>query len=737
MDEARPIQDTEEPRMPVGPGWLPAVDDPDPVPRWHGAASFPAVWRDTLPFTMGGLIAARDYPQIRLDAPWRVDPEPGSDEDVDQAIRAKLHVCLRLGTVLAQAQFVSIDRRAAAWIPPWTDVDELTQYAAEAHLPASPIYLDFETEHGAPLAWDAETWPLPFHLRGAVCWEREGLLSVVPFGSVGGVHPWGGTDYQAWARWVFIQDGRAEWPAPGPGDAIARADGRVGSWIDLDGESVCSQQLSVTMNLAERVLRVLWAIEAAEAELVPPALPRPERRRAKRAGLKIGLIVGGLPMPPEGPEAGEPDLAADDAMTEPCPFPNGHARLNEAHALWHEALDAYNDPEAFVTKLNALIQTLRNVTFALQKDIGKDADLKEWYGGWQSRMESDPRMRWAHKARNRIVKQGDLSTHSTARVRVVGELLRSEAIDIKVDPGAPVEEIARALNLPSLGRRALDEGILVVERRWTVDDLPDDELLDALAHCYGILSQLLVDAHDQSSASMTTCDETANDPCGWGGSHPGGRLACMWAGREKRTSRRDLSSGAPTRATVESVLGPPISLDDLRRRYGSLPEPVSEEAGGPEKARLLHEQGRQLLVVDKEHIQIVWLLRGRSIVGQLTLEPGDHREAYLGMDRVASEVNRLGADALIVSTEVWEALMVEEDDPRAKMRATEREDRREAFLTYLVQRDGTTHAWRSSISRSDTNEVTLGDAERIERRTPPLVRPVLEAWAEWSDRPSN
>jgi len=491
------------------------------------------------------------------------------------------------------------------------------------------------------------------------------------------------------------------------------------------------------MNLAERVLRVLWAMEAAETELVPPALPRPERRRAKRAGLKIGLTVRGLPMPPEVPEPGEVDLVDDDAMTEPCPVANGHARLNEAHTLWHEALDAYNDPEAFVTKLNALIQTLRNVTWALQKDIGKTHALKDWYGGWQSRMASDPRMQWVKNARNHIVKQGDLSTHSRARVRVVGELLRSETIDIKVDPGAPVEEIARTLNLPGLGARALEEGILVVERRWTVDDLPDDELLDALAHCYGILSQLLVDAHEQCSASMGTCDETANDPCGWGGSHPGGRLACMWAGREKRTSRRDLSSGAPTRATVESVLGPPISLDDLRRRYGSLPEPVPEEAGGLEKARLLHEQGRRFLVVDKEHIQIVWLLCGRSIVGHFILEPGDHREAYLGMDRVAAEVNRLGADALIVSTEVWEALMVEEDDPRAGMRATERKDRREAFLTYLVQREGTTQTWRSSISRSDTNDVTLGDAERVQRPTPPVVRPVLEAWAEWSDRPST
>jgi hypothetical protein len=424
----------------------------------------------------------------------------------------------------------------------------------------------------------------------------------------------------------------------------------------------------------------------------------------------------------------------ESRMSEPCPVGNAHARLNQAHVLWHEALDAYDDPPAFVTKFNALIQTVRNITWALQKDLGRHSPLNEWYSRWQGRMRADPRMRWVRDARNHIVKRGDLETHSTARVRVVGELLHSAPIDIAVEPGTPVDEIARQIRLPVFGRRAKREGTLVVERRWTVDPLPDDELLDAVAHCMGMLSKLLTEAHDNLGVSMQTCTETADDPCGWGSGamHPSGRLACMWAGREARTSRRNLSSGAPTRATLESIGGPPIDLETLRERYGSSPQPIPVDADPFVKARMLHEQGRNLLRVDKDLAMTAWLVRDRDVIRQLLIQPGDFREQYLAMELVASEVTKLGADALIVTSEAWEAPAVSRDDPRARLRATEREDRRESIVTYAVQRDGQQQSWRSVFRRSPEGDIVLSDMEPLAEDVPPLVRPVIEAWAEWT-----
>ncbi len=287
--------------------------------------------------------------------------------------------------------------------------------------------------------------------------------------------------------------------------------------------------------------------------------------------------------------------------------------------------------------------------------------------------------------------------------------------------------------LPALGHRAQREGTLIVERRWTVDALPDDELLDVMAHCMGMLSTLLAEAHEQLGASMHTCEETANDPCDWGDGamHPSGRLACMWAGREARTSRRNLSSGAPTSTRLEAIVGPPLDIETLRERYGAAPAPSLTEADAFEKARILHEQGRQLLLVDKAHVTIAWLLRDGDVIRQRLMQPEDHREQYLAMEFLALEATKLGADAMILSAEAWEAHAVAPDDPRAQLRATEREDRRESFLTHVVQRDGRNRTWRSIIRRSQDGAVELAEVEALAEGIPPLMRPVIEAWAEW------
>lgn len=413
----------------IGPAWLPLPVPTPPTPRWINGRAFPAVWRELLAFSRGGLVAAaKQFPQMRPGRPWQYRPDPDTGADIDQAIAAKLYLALRALPLLAEAEVALIEPPLADLIPDWGEDEAEARYVAAAQLPQSPLFLDFEGTDGLPAAWHVETWPLPLHLRGALCWQTEGMLCVMPFGSVGHVNPWGGTDYHTWARWIFLQEEPAQWPTPGPGDFLARANGEVLSWVDPETDSICAHHGALAYNLCSRTLRVLQLLEHLGGELVEPRLKRPLRRRAAREGQQIARVPEHFPtvvaeQPPEASLG-----AADDAAT--CVVPKTHARLEQAHALWHEALAAYHDPELFVTKLNALIQALRTVTWVLQKEFGNSKEFKSWYEAWQDTMAADERLRWALAVRNEVEHQGDLETSSVAHVRVVAPGLSAPVSDL-------------------------------------------------------------------------------------------------------------------------------------------------------------------------------------------------------------------------------------------------------------------------------------------------------------------
>src|SRR5438105_4921591 len=82
-----------------------------------------------------------------------------------------------------------------------------------------------------------------------------------------------------------------------------------------------------------------------------------------------------------------------------CPVPATHRRLAEAHLMWHQTLTNYQEPDIFRANLNATIQALRNITFALQNEHQSIPGFKEWYSDWQSRLKMDADAKWLHEAR--------------------------------------------------------------------------------------------------------------------------------------------------------------------------------------------------------------------------------------------------------------------------------------------------------------------------------------------------
>ena len=63
-----------------------------------------------------------------------------------------------------------------------------------------------------------------------------------------------------------------------------------------------------------------------------------------------------------------------------CPIPKTHRRLVEAHLLWHQALEHYQQPELFQANLNATIQALRNITFVLQSEKNLFSQFEDGIG---------------------------------------------------------------------------------------------------------------------------------------------------------------------------------------------------------------------------------------------------------------------------------------------------------------------------------------------------------------------
>ena len=103
----------------------------------------------------------------------------------------------------------------------------------------------------------------------------------------------------------------------------------------------------------------------------------------------------------------------------PCFLADADRRHLDAFSLWVQTKAHYFHPERFRLNLNNCIQALRNVTFVLQEAGSLLPGFAEWYDCWQERMRADPLLKWLVEARNVIVKEGDLKTHSTVRLAVV------------------------------------------------------------------------------------------------------------------------------------------------------------------------------------------------------------------------------------------------------------------------------------------------------------------------------
>jgi hypothetical protein len=422
-----------------------------------------------------------------------------------------------------------------------------------------------------------------------------------------------------------------------------------------------------------------------------------------------------------------------------CPIPNSHTRLRQVHTLWHEAAQGYPVPDIFVPRLNALLQAARSTTWVLQKEMSREEGFDAWYGSWQERMRGDERMRWLVDARNRIEKQGDLEMHSVAKARLVANAWTGPTVEFEVPPHVGPMEIAMATELKSLPPEVRESGMLEVERRWVAAEQPDHEVLDLVAHCYGVLAQLLVDAHARRGVKMQTFGEEDHEKRTRRRQHPTGRLDCMLIGREQRTARWHLGHEALIELEARQIEWSDAEREQIRVHYDDMSEwpKTTPDAPLADQAKVWHEWGRRMLIHDGGHRTMAMLFADEGVT-YLDVTPDDDQGKRAMMNQVAIEVDRVAATKMVFTTEAWFALDVPRDDPRFGVRARDRDDHLDVLMTYAISRDGTRIALSSQYEQVDGTPL-FGDPNPIELSTDfeTQFAPVLEVWNRWPCEPAS
>lgn len=414
-----------------------------------------------------------------------------------------------------------------------------------------------------------------------------------------------------------------------------------------------------------------------------------------------------------------------EALEASCPIPNTHRRLADAHRHWHQTARFYNDPDGFRMNLNTTIQELRNVTFILQKDQSAIPNFAGWYSDWQALLRADETARWLIGARNHLVKQGDLDTVSRVTATVLSGYNRQEVDIASIPPTSSNRTVARYV-AASMPEHLRPDGAIEVRRYWSVSELGARELLDALAHCFGLLQRLLESAHERCKSPYipVACDGRHNGPRG--------APICMFLEQSARTTIVAAENGARLRRQTYVQNWSEEKIIESRSRYGDSGVVYSDKPLA-EQAALLHANARRIFNADGYHLMFVFLYSGKKLIEMRGLHSTERYDNHLLLDDMANYMRFIGADGFAIVGESWKRYPASGDDES-------HQERGEALFTIAASAEGAIRVISSEIVRSK------GKAELVEpadlsptQANVQIVMPLLRAlqcseFYAWRDR---
>lgn len=183
-----------------------------------------------------------------------------------------------------------------------------------------------------------------------------------------------------------------------------------------------------------------------------------------------------------------------------CPLVNTHDKLNEAFYFLLTLLSYYHNADLFRYHLNWFIQSLRNITWILQKEKHKIPNFDKRYKTQQKVMESNAILKLFVNARNIVVKKWMLESKSKLWVGVFRwRKLKLAILNEIRNPFIDSVTILKDFKKSGLWWIACNGNVvreqIGVQRTWIVTELWEDEIVGVCYEAFKSIYQVIDDAH--------------------------------------------------------------------------------------------------------------------------------------------------------------------------------------------------------------------------------------------------
>lgn len=331
-------------------------------------------------------------------------------------------------------------------------------------------------------------------------------------------------------------------------------------------------------------------------------------------------------------------------MQDSCPVNMAHKRLMDCHAHWHMTAKSYLDPEGFRLNLNSLIQSLRNVTWILQKQK-KDLDnFDSWYPEWQASVADDSIMKWIVKARNRIVKEADLEIYSEAKFKLSlnwnSGFEKTYSMPLRYSTEEMVQSAlsSNPLQFPGM--------IFSLERRWVDKMLPEYELLDATRHAYAKIARVIFRAHmEQGHSQCQLPDREESCVTSEFSESP----ICFFAADKFRKTSIDIDNMTEIHMEMLKIEQTEEAKALAAEKYGDF----EIHGDAIERVPQIVESSKAILRKDENLLPFIWILKGDQLVHFFGVHYQGTASKRVAMENLAEFLKHVDADGIVHAGEIW------------------------------------------------------------------------------------